>query len=235
MIDEESLAVEMNLSKHITKIDFNATKEKFTISTNQEQLDEAEAVIVTVPVPQVLTQLKGSIAQLISMTNFFSSLLLFFIISFFFKDDQKDVKEKLNQVKYSTRYAVGLFYPPSVISLNVPWRIYYVDKKDNEYLRFLAVDNAKRNQSSSCLLPTNHFISCILDQPPFSLIAHTSVEFGAQHTDDDKMVIGEQIKEKIFEFLPELPRNVSGTKYHKWKYSQVIIRIFSYHECINLI
>jgi protoporphyrinogen oxidase len=55
----------MNLSKHITKIDFNSKNDKFTISTNEEQLDEAEGVIVTVPVPQVLTQLKGSIAQLI--------------------------------------------------------------------------------------------------------------------------------------------------------------------------
>jgi protoporphyrinogen oxidase len=55
----------MNLSKRITKIDFNSMNDKFTISNNEEQLDEAEVVIVTVPVPQVLTQLKGSIAQLI--------------------------------------------------------------------------------------------------------------------------------------------------------------------------
>jgi protoporphyrinogen oxidase len=55
----------MNLSKHIKKIDLNSAKDKFAISTNEEQIDEAEAVIVTVPVPQVLTQLKGSINQLI--------------------------------------------------------------------------------------------------------------------------------------------------------------------------
>ena len=75
------LAVEMNLSKHITKIDFNSTNDKFTISTNQEQIDEAEAVIVTVPAPQVLTQLKGSIAQLIGKIDlpglFFSIFLIF--------------------------------------------------------------------------------------------------------------------------------------------------------------
>jgi protoporphyrinogen oxidase len=57
----------MNLSKRITKIDFNSMNDKFTISNNEEQLDEAEVVIVTVPVPQVLTQLKGSIAQLIGI------------------------------------------------------------------------------------------------------------------------------------------------------------------------
>lgn len=65
----------------------------------------------------------------------------------------------------------------------------------------------------------------ILDEPPFSLIAHTSVEFGAKHTDDDKMTIGEEIKEKVFQFLPELPRQISNTKYHKWKYSQVNLNL----------
>ena len=60
-----------------------------------------------------------------------------------------------------------------------------------------------------------------LDEPPFSLIAHSSVEFGAKHIEDDKAVVGEQIRDKIFEFLPELPREFSSIKYHKWKYSQV--------------
>jgi hypothetical protein len=60
-----------------------------------------------------------------------------------------------------------------------------------------------------------------LDEPPFSLIAHTSVEYGAKHAEDDKTKIGEEIKEEIFRFLPELPRDISNAKYHKWKYSQV--------------
>ncbi|UJR26870.1 hypothetical protein I4U23_008181 [Adineta vaga] len=167
-------------------IDFNAKNDRLIISTNEEQLDEVEAVIVTIPVPQILSHLKGSITQLI--------------------DQNQEVKNKLSQVKYSTRFAVGLFYPKSIINLNMPWRIYYVDKNDNEYLRFLAIDNAKRNKN----------------EPPFSLIAHTSVEYGAKHTDDDKMIVGEEIKEKIFQFLPELPRETCNTKYHKWKYSQII-------------
>jgi len=182
----EQAAVEINLSKYITKIDLNSTNDKFTISTNQEQVDEAEAIIVTVPVPQVLSELQGSITQLI--------------------EDKKEIKDKLAQVKYSSRFAVGLFYPSSITNLNIPWRIYYVNKNDNDCLRFLAVDNAKRNKN----------------EPPFSLIAHTSIEYGAKHIEDDKMIIGEQIKEKIFQFLPELPRDISNTKYHKWKYSQII-------------
>lgn len=59
------VAVEMNLLKRIVSIDLNSTKDKYTISTDEGQVDEAEAVIVTVPVPQVLSDFKGSIAQLI--------------------------------------------------------------------------------------------------------------------------------------------------------------------------
>ncbi len=72
---------------------------------------------------------------------------MFIYFRYFSKDDKNEIKDKLSQVKYSSRFAVGLFYPPSIINLNIPWRIYYVDKKDNDYLRFLAIDNAKRNKS----------------------------------------------------------------------------------------
>jgi protoporphyrinogen oxidase len=72
----------MNLSKRVTKIDLNSTNDKFTVSSNEEQLDEAEAVIVTVPAPQVLGQLKGSIAQLIGTDEIL--LKIIFYISLFF-------------------------------------------------------------------------------------------------------------------------------------------------------
>ncbi|CAF4858352.1 unnamed protein product [Rotaria sp. Silwood1] len=182
----EQAVVEMNLSKHITKIDLNSTNNKFEISTNDEKLDEGEAVIVTVPVPQVLTQFKGSITKLI--------------------EDNKEIKDKLGQVKFSSRFSVGLFYSPSITNLNIPWHIYYVDKNENDCLRYLAIDNAKRNKN----------------EPPFSFIAHTNVDFGAKYVEADKIIIGEQIKENIFQFLPKLPRNIRNVKYHKWKYSQVI-------------
>ncbi len=67
----------MNLSKRITKIDFNSTNDKFKILNNEEQIDEAETVIVTVPVPQVLTQLKGSIAQLIGNYEILLKIMLY--------------------------------------------------------------------------------------------------------------------------------------------------------------
>lgn len=142
----------MNLSKHITKIDLNSTNDKYIISTNEEQLDEAEAIIVTVPVPQVLKDLKGSIAQSIGIFCYIILIRINYISFLFYVEDNKEIKTKLDQVKYSSRFVVGLFYPTSVTNLNLPWRIYFVDKKDNEYLRYLAVDNAKRNKSLLSIL-----------------------------------------------------------------------------------
>jgi hypothetical protein len=79
------------------------------------------------------------------MKDFFLKLFLIFYCCF--KGDNKEVKDKLAQVKYSSRFAVGLFYATSITNLNLPWRIYYVDKSEHDCLRFLAVDNAKRNKS----------------------------------------------------------------------------------------
>lgn len=133
-------------------------------------------------------------------------------------------------MKFSSRFSVGLFYPPSITSLNVPWRIYYVDPKENDCLRFLAIDNAKRNKSKFIISKYSRANEKrFSDEPPFSLIAHTNVDYGAKYADEDKRIIGEQVKEKIFQFLPTLPRDISHAKFHKWKYSQVLFR---YSSCI---
>ena len=72
------------------------------------------------------------------------------------------------------------------------------------------------------LLPDRMKRKLIIDDPPFSLLAHTSVEFGEEHAEEDEKIVGEQIKEELFKFLPNLPRDTSYAKYHKWKHCQVI-------------
>lgn len=62
----------MNLSKHITEINLDPKTNKYQLTLKDNQKHEAEAVIVTIPVPQVLTQLKGSIGQMIGKFFFAS-------------------------------------------------------------------------------------------------------------------------------------------------------------------
>ena len=74
---DDILAVEMKLSKRVTQINLNADSRKFHVSSSDEQFGEAEAVIVTVPIPQVLTQFQGSIAQFLGRSSLLACPTIF--------------------------------------------------------------------------------------------------------------------------------------------------------------
>ncbi|KAM9831890.1 renalase [Neosynchiropus ocellatus] len=81
--------------------------------------DTFDAVVLTMPVPQVL-QLEGDVPSLLSVHQ----------------------REQLDTVVYSSRFAVALFFSPDV-DLKVPWSARYVT--DNPVIRYIAVDDHKRN------------------------------------------------------------------------------------------
>ena len=56
-------------------------------------------------------------------------------------DAHRDIWDKLSAVNYSSRYALGLFYPPGT-ELPYPWCAKYL--ADNPCIRFIAIDNKKR-------------------------------------------------------------------------------------------
>ncbi|CAF1388099.1 unnamed protein product [Didymodactylos carnosus] len=117
-------------------------------------------------------------------------------------ENDSQLKINLEKVQYSSRFSVSLFYDESIQTLNIPWHIKYIDNDD--CLRYVSVDNLKRKKYS----------------PPFSLIAQTSVQFGAKHAENDKEVIGKQVLKHLFDLFPELPKPTE-TKFHKWRYSQI--------------
>lgn len=51
-------------------------------------------------------------------------------------------RQKLEDVSYSSRYALGLFYKASV-QISVPWVAKYVS--NNPCIRYIATDDKKRN------------------------------------------------------------------------------------------
>ncbi|KAJ8022431.1 Renalase [Holothuria leucospilota] len=85
-----------------------------------------DAVILTMPVPQVL-QLKGLVAEKLDQTP--------------------SIKSSLEKVQYSSRYALALFYPPGV-TLDLPWKAKY--EQEDECIRFISVDSKKRGNESAC-------------------------------------------------------------------------------------
>ncbi|XP_069609619.1 renalase isoform X1 [Ranitomeya imitator] len=165
--------------RHVTQINLREGKwEVFRKSGSPENFD---IVVLTMPVPQIL-QLQGDISKLI-------------------KESQR---RQLETVSYSSRYALGLFYETGT-QIDVPWAAKYIN--DNPCIRFISIDNKKRNVEFSEIGP--------------SLVIHTSVPFGKEHLELEKEVVQPLILKQLDSILPNLPQP-KYVKCQKWRYSQVM-------------
>lgn len=94
-------------------------KNKMADNVRQE---EADVIVITMPVPQLLN-LNGDISTCID-----------------------PYREKLRNVSYSSRFALGLFYENSTDVAKTEWISKYV--KDNPCLCFISFDSKKRDGRS---------------------------------------------------------------------------------------
>ncbi|NXJ19173.1 RNLS Renalase, partial [Dicrurus megarhynchus] len=112
-------------------------------------------------------------------------------------------KQQLESVSYSSRYALGLFYEAGT-GIGVPWAAQYI--ADNPCIRFISIDNKKRNIESPEVGP--------------SVVVHTTVTFGSEHLDSDPAEVQQIILSHLQRIVPSLPEP-SSIKCQKWRYSQV--------------
>ncbi|KAM6951436.1 renalase isoform 2-T2 [Aplochiton taeniatus] len=142
--------------------------------------EQFDVVVLTMPVPQIL-QLQGDVGDLLGEGD----------------------RGRLEEVSYSSRYALGLFFSPSA-HIDVPWAATYLS--NSPCIRFIAVDDRKRSaESPDC---------------GSSMVVHTSVPFGIRHLEKDKEEVQPIILEELNKLLPGLPEPIS-IKCQKWRYSQV--------------
>ncbi|XP_067155587.1 renalase isoform X2 [Apteryx mantelli] len=163
---------------HITQISLRDGK--WEVSRKMGSPEQFDIVILTMPVPQIL-QLQGDIVNIINESQ----------------------KHQLESVSYSSRYALGLFYEAST-QIDVPWAAQYIT--DNPCIRFISIDNKKRNIESPEIGP--------------SVVVHTSVTFGHDHLDSDPAEVQQLILNHLESIVPSLPKPAS-IKCQKWRYSQV--------------
>ncbi|TSK14633.1 Renalase [Bagarius yarrelli] len=140
--------------------------------------EQFDVVVLTMPIPQIL-QLQGDIGSLLDRSK----------------------KQKLEDVSYSSRYALGLFYKAGM-QIDVPWVAKYVS--NNPCIRYIARDDKKRN----------------LDKFGSSVVAHTSVPFGMEHLEQATENVQAIILQELQKVMPGLPEPES-MKCQKWRYSQV--------------
>ena len=70
------------------------------------------------------------------------------------------MKKKLANVRYSSRFAMGLFYKPGT-KIDVPWCAKYIDNDD--CVRFVSIDSRKRGLSE---LKSGQRLHCIIALVP---------------------------------------------------------------------
>ncbi|XP_076195630.1 renalase isoform X2 [Aptenodytes patagonicus] len=164
--------------QHVTHISLRDGK--WEVSRKMGPTEQFDIVILTMPVPQIL-QLQGDIVNIINESQ----------------------KQQLQSASYSSRYALGLFYEAGT-QIDVPWAAQYIT--DNPCIRFISIDNKKRNIESPEIGP--------------SVVVHTNMMFGSEHLDSDPAEVQQLILSHLERIVPSLPKPVS-IKCQKWRYSQV--------------
>ncbi|XP_043957932.1 renalase [Gambusia affinis] len=172
---------DLYLEYHVTGLHRCGASWKVERNGGNEKFD---AVVLTIPVPQIL-QLQGDLGNLLSVQQ----------------------REQLEGVRYSSRFAIALFFSPDVV-FSFSWGARYIT--DSHCIRYIAVDNKKRSSDAPGLGP--------------SLVVHTSVPFGLEHLENDKDAIQPIILQELHRLLPDLPQPVS-IKFQKWRYSQVLTSV----------
>nr|XP_022319410.1 renalase-like [Crassostrea virginica] len=171
---------ELHTSEQIIQVDVKGDKVELTTESGERY--QFDSVVLTMPVPQIL-QLQGTIADIIN--------------------SKPEIKQKLEQVSYSARFAVGLFYNPNT-KLSYTWGGKYIP--EDPCIRFVAIENIKRGLNNPKLGP--------------SVVVHTNGPFGLEHLEQDKNVMVPMILQHLRDVLPELPEP-DEIKGHKWRFSQV--------------
>lgn len=184
----KSSETEIQFNQTIESVSLTEDGKSWRVSTKEGASGTFDGVVLTMPVPQIL-QLKGNVRDLISARN------------------SGDVKNKLEEVSYSSRYALAAWYGSNVtISEDVDWSAKYF--YDDPCLRYIAIDPKKRGVQA--------------EVDGTVIVVHTSVPFGLKYLENDVEEVKKMILESITGRLPELkgiePINV---KCQRWRYSQV--------------
>lgn len=172
---------EVAFQHHITEVSTEVDgstrthKQRVRCTTSSNKTQVFDGVVLTLPVPQLLS-LKGDIVGSISA----------------------DTHSKLSSVKYSSRYAVGLFFKEHI---STSWSAKYLD---DSIVRYASWDTAKRD----CTLYGS------------SLALHSTVPFGIKRLEDNKEEVKDEIIQRATELIPGLPQP-AHSHVIRWKYSQV--------------
>lgn len=176
-----------------------------------------DVVVSTMPVPQLLqleniNNILERLGIVIKLTRNFLKILIHRNTILSSSTGNLNPKQKLMEVSYSSRYALGLFYNEKLSVAPTESSINYVD--DNPAIRYWTLEDEKRR-----LGQTNTSV-----ENSTAAVVHTSTTFGAENIDRN----ADDIKEILLKCVKDTCKSLQGkepafVKCHKWRYSQVNI------------
>lgn len=179
---------DLRLQRHVTAVTRSGAcwEVEFVEGDRMEdrKLDTFDAVVLTMPVPQIL-QLSGDVSHLLS----------------------EHQVALLDQVQYSSRFALVLFFGKDLV-LDLDYGLKYVS--DSPCIRYISVEHHKRNTD--------------LEDLGACMVVHSSVSFGREHLEKTLREVQPIIIQELYRLLPQLPQPIS-IKTHKWRFSQVLTAV----------
>uniref|UniRef100_A0A7M5WQ83 Amine oxidase domain-containing protein n=1 Tax=Clytia hemisphaerica TaxID=252671 RepID=A0A7M5WQ83_9CNID len=162
----------------LKQIDFHDNK-AVAMGDSDDVICHADVVVVTIPTPQILN-LKGDFENII-----------------------KPFTSGLQNVQYSSRYVMGLFFAGISNIEGIDWSAKYI--YDNPCIRYVALDTKKRDQEC---------------EEGLSMVVHTSVPFSIPLIDHQFDQVEPTVLDNLKQVIPNLPEPTSK-KFMRWRYSQV--------------
>ena len=193
-------SIDIKFGRQVTSLKSNVGN--WTVTTKSGDTACFDAVILTMPVPQILELLSNSpeIDDIVS-------------------NDSNSLTSQLKEVRYSSRYAIALLYDGNTESEKKSiYNTVQLDKGScakyiygDEIFRYVSLDNYKR---------LNNPNPPIADLLPMSVVFHTSVPFGIEHVEKSPEDVKPLLLQHIERLFPSWPKPTQ-VKCQKWRYSQV--------------
>ena len=208
-------AIQVKFGMTVSRLENNAKQWKVITEAGDEEY--FDAVILTMPVPQILELISKSPKMNLVEGQPTSDMLV----------------SQLKSVKYSSRYAIALLYDcDNENEKEVLKRTITLDNgscakylSGDSIFRYVSLDSYKRantsNPSSSNMIP-------------ITVVFHTSVPFGIEHVDKTPSEVEPLLINHIEKLFPSWPQP-AVVKCQKWRYSQVQTSYPGEPGCLELI
>ena len=194
-------AAQVKFGKKVSKIENNS--KQWTVMAEDGETESFDAIILTMPVPQILELLSNS-SQLEYGEN---------------DSGQKSILSQLKEVKYSSRYAIALLYECEsesdieIVKNNIRLENGACAKyiTGDSVFRYVSFDNYKRANNPNCRTSV---------MVPLSVVFHTSIPFGIENIEKTPDEVQPILLDRIEKLFPSWPKP-TVVKCQKWRYSQV--------------